>query len=892
MDDARYWQLWGKTGPAGSWHPLLCHLLDVAAVASVLLDRHVSRAVLRAMAERVRVPEASFVRWVLLLVALHDLGKATPDFQRKREASIPELRSLGFALGLPGNQPHGRVTASELPAYLKEAGFTAELAWQAARWVGGHHGVFPSDEQTLGLEGLTGTGAWMDARAWLVAQVAALFDVKEAPSVEAVVADVGLWIAGLTSVADWIGSMEEYFPFASGPVDAAWYFGQSRKKAAGALASIGFRAWDAGEPRTFEDLFGFSPRPLQQTAIELSEGVDGPLFAIVEAPMGEGKTEAALWLGHELGRLAQHTGLYVALPTTATSNQMFQRVTRFLTESYQGTLGVQLLHGSAELAESFSRLRSVFDDDVRAGAGSVRRGTVVAEEWFTKRKRGLLSTFAVGTIDQALLGVLRTKHGFVRLYALAGKTVVLDEVHAYDAYTSRLLDRLVAWLRSLGASVILLSATLPSARRAQLLAAWGEHGEALAVPYPRVSASRQGKPWRRHIPPTSARAVRLRWQEGDLDGAVSFLSGVIQGGGCAGLICNTVNRAQAAWELVRAAAERGALPSDTEVLLIHARYTLRDRQTKERAVLSALGKPTSGARRPARALIIGTQVLEQSLDIDFDWLATDLAPVDLILQRTGRLWRHERQRPLACTAAELTVLLPPDSSADDGPDLRPHRYLYADAVLLRSWLALRRETSLRLPEDIERLIEEVYSDTPPEGLPAPFLRRLEEAQHKLEEERDLCERRAEMKLLAPPESTDDPFADFTHPLDEDDPDVAAALRAMTRLGGPSLTVVCLEQRGARLLALGTDHAVDLSETPNIALAKELMASSVPISSPAVVRVLRKLDQPPSWADSPFLRQARVLVLDAGVAILEGHAIRYDAEVGLTLSKSDAPGGDE
>ena len=308
--------------------------------------------------------------------------------------------------------------------------------------------------------------------------------------------------------------------------------------------------------------------------------------------------------------------------------------------------------------------------------------------------------------------------------------------------------------------------------------------------------------------------------------------------------------------------------------------------------MAALGRPANGARRPTRALVIGTQVLEQSLDIDFDWLATDLAPVDLVLQRTGRLWRHDRPRPAACSAPELSILLPSDPLSAGGPRLKPHSYLYAEAVLLRSWLVLRRETQLLLPDDIERLIEEVYSPAFPEGLAGPFLNRLEKAHAELEEERESFERKAETRLLAPPTSVDDPFADFTHPLDEDDPYVAAALRAVTRLGGPSVTVVCLERRGSRLVAHGTTQPVDLSETPDFNLARELVASSVPVSSPALVRVLKGLDHPASWDDSPFLREARAVVLTDGACELDSYTIRYDAVLGLTLSKPESPGGDE
>lgn len=892
MDDARYWQLWAKTGPDGAWHPLVCHLLDVGAVATRLLERHVPPPVLRQMASRLGLTEAGLLRWAALLAALHDLGKASPEFQRLWKQAVEGLRALGFEFGPPRpDQPHGRVSAVELQEHLRRLGFSPALARQAARWVGGHHGVFPTDSQLLDLEGLTGTGAWRLAREWLVARLLEVIAPPEAPTIDEILPDVGLWLAGLTSVADWIGSMSEYFPFHEGPISPRAYFEASLHRADVALGRIGFHQWEPGAPRSFEALFGFPARPLQEAVIELGQGVDEPLFAIIEAPMGEGKTEAALWLGHELGRAAQHAGIYVALPTTATSNQMFQRVSAFLAQSYEGKLGLQLLHGSAGLVEAFSRLRSVVDDAERRGlAPSASRGTVVAEEWFTRHKRGLLSTFAVGTIDQALLGVLRTKHGFVRLYGLAGKTVVLDEVHAYDAYTSRLLDRLVGWLRRLGASVVLLSATLPSGRRRELLEAWGERGEGPAVPYPRISATKQGLAWRRHIPAASSRTVTVRWLEGDLPGAVGALAEAIEGGGCAGLICNTVARAQDAWRLALEAKRLGALPEDTELHLIHARFTARDRQAKEREVLTALGKPSSQARRPARALVIGTQVLEQSLDIDFDWLATDLAPVDLVLQRTGRLWRHERPRPPSCLAAELSVLLPEDAEAARGPELKPHSYLYDEAILLRSWLALRRQREVAIPDGIEALIEEVYTEALPPGLDSAFLERLEDAQEKLERERDDFERSAEVRLLAPASSTDDPFTHFSLPLDEEDPDVAASLRAVTRLGGPSVSVVCIDDRAGQLFAFGTQVPVDLTTTPEPPLAKVLVASSVQVSSPGLVRVLRQLQSPESWEDSPFLRRSLPLVLVGGACRFDEHIVQYDSELGLTWSKT--PGGAE
>jgi len=250
--------------------------------------------------------------------------------------------------------------------------------------------------------------------------------------------------------------------------------------------------------------FKFAPNPTQQAAIDRAADMHAPGLTIIESPMGEGKTEAALYLMEYAGRVLGAPGCYVALPTQATSNQMFSRVREFLERRFSGqTVTLQLLHGHSALsAELQAMLRDdpdemvpdhICDDDPRSDAHEREQAEVIAGEWFTARKRGLLAPFGVGTVDQALLAVLPTKHQFVRLGALAGKVVIFDEVHAYDAYMSIILECLLTWLAALGSPVLLLSATLPGARRDALLRAYarGLHADLpapiAAQPYPRIS---------------------------------------------------------------------------------------------------------------------------------------------------------------------------------------------------------------------------------------------------------------------------------------------------------------------------------------------------------------------------------------------------------------------
>jgi len=607
--------------------------------------------------------------------------------------------------------------------------------------------------------------------------------------------------------------------------------------------------------------------------------------------MGEGKTEAALQLAQALATTVGYGGFYVALPTQATANQMLGRLALFLGKTLPGAVvQLQLLHGSAWLNPVAAELRlaaetsveSVFDDADPCGR-------VVAAEWFTHRKRGLLSPFGVGTVDQVLLAGLRAKHVFVRLFGLAGKVVIIDEAHAYDTYMSTVLDRTVEWLGALGASVIVLSATLPASRRAELMAAWrrGTGTEPVPLPsnpaYPLVTCVDEHGI--RFSSPPASRATRVALVEkpwpltgpASGDGLADALVDAVADGGCIGVVCNTVAIAQ---DLYKAVAARS--DPTLSITLAHSRFCVEDRTRWEGDLTQRFGPEP--AVRPERAIVIATQVIEQSLDIDFDLLVSELAPIDLLLQRIGRLHRHPRPRPQRWASPTCWWLGPPVGPSGH-PQLSgwPTGWVYDRHLLLRSWLVARERAHIDLPADLRRMVEAVYATdglVPPPGLADQWDETAEGLKRKLL--RATAE--ATARFLPPPSPDLDVSALSWDPSLEDD-DAHPALQALTRLGRPSVTVVCLWDLDDTLsLTRDGSVPVTLGSTPSPPEAQRLLARSMPVSHPGVIDGLDAT--PPAWRESPWLRSARVLRLDsAGAPVTVGAVmVSLDDRLGLVVER--------
>lgn len=888
MDRNTRW-LWAKTDKNGNenWHSLVLHMLDVAASADAILARE-PEATRTRMAAILGMAWPDARPWLLFIIACHDLGKACPGFQCK-------WKNL-TGLQLPRNPNtainHAFVGQFALAAWLRKMCWPDELAEKVADAVGCHHGERASqkDQDEAVCEIQIGRGErlvairndWVLARQGVMEALLTVFSPSQTPAKPDLSGPDFMLLAGLTSFADWIGSNEEWFPFGT-PEDCAdlpAWFQERRARADQALNSIGWepRTPLAPEPKNFIQVFGFAPRPLQQSVVDALATLEEPAVLLVEAPMGEGKTEAAFFAHLELQRRFGHRGLYVALPTKATGNAMFARTFEFLRR--QGSnrkLDLQLLHGATLLNDSFQNLRLSDIHDPETG-GEVRAG-----EWFTNKKRALLSEYGVGTVDQALLPILPVRHNFVRLWGLANRVVVFDEIHAYDAYTGTLLIHLLRWLLALDSSVVLLSATLsPSIRRklAEMVNASLPDQEA---PYPRLSLFRLGAVEQRHFDADPARSLAIRLQAigPDLVAMRAGLEEQLAKGGMGLALVNTVQRAQDLYQLFpegEALEYQGQrvgkrLADGTEVFLFHARFPADQRQKREDHALAVFGERGT---RTGRKILIATQVAEQSLDLDFDVIATDLAPVDLILQRAGRLWRHRRDKAQRGGVREPLLLVA--GLAGDAPPAfgKPLWWgeVYREDRLLQTWCLLQRRSSLMLPHEIDTLVQAVY-----EGLvemPETLRERLDNA--LMDEEGEDCAHRgqANQAIIGLPDdaSWNDPARFVLY--DEDQPGVHRTLMAQTRLGEESVVVVPLwPEDGFRPETL-----------PDFEQAKQWFQRAVSLSRKSVVKKLQAQGVPSGWKKVPLLRNCFPLLLNTEGRWQEDAAARLDEDLGMVYEQKE------
>lgn len=620
-----------------------------------------------------------------LAAASHDIGKVSPFFHEKLRRACADGIAEWPVFSIDPTierQWGGHAGVSQVTLHaMGMPRWVAEIAGQ-------HHGFSP---QVAGRDADAeqfGGSTWQSQRIALAAELKMRLGMDwPQPSS---VAQARL-LAGLTSVSDWIGS-GKHFEDPSAP----W-----QPRISQALDEAGFVPPTYRPDLSFQEVFGFVPRPAQSLLIE---AVDTPGVYVLEAPMGLGKTEAALYAAYRLLSTGEACGVYFALPTRLTSNKIYERFNTFLDRVLADTCPQRalLLHANAWLLE-----QTEMGEEGRPGGA-----------WFHHAKRGLLAPFAVGTIDQALMAAMHVKHGFVRAFGLAGKVVILDEVHAYDTYTGTLLDALVKLLRELQCTVIILSATLSQRRRGQLLELRGESNA-----YPLITAVPAGEA-SLELPVAAHHTIQVSLRvEGDDARAITEALDRALGGQQVLWIENTVKEAQDRYlSLASRAAELGI-----DSGLLHSRYSMADRARIEACWVDLFGKPGWDRRAARGRILVGTQVLEQSLDIDADFLVCRFAPTDMLLQRMGRLWRHaETPRP-AGARCEAWLIAPQLDAAIESPytAFGASAYVYAPYVLCRSLAVWHQRVALMLPQDIRDLIETTYAEQPEDGAMARWLHELD-----------------------------------------------------------------------------------------------------------------------------------------------------------------------
>ncbi|MFC1896326.1 CRISPR-associated helicase Cas3' [Thermodesulfobacteriota bacterium] len=682
-------EYWAKTTPEGdpgiSVHD---HMRNVGHVARLLALQN------RQLLDLLNLDAES----VASLAASHDVGKISQGFQQKCQAWIDQnglQEQAQREVWLQCESDHSKVSQFSLQNRLRQQGMSPLSAGLWAAAIGGHHGrLHRVSERGLSLNCIAKNDQWEIDRQKELQFVEETFGPLLSLEIDQNSA-APWWLAGLTSVADWVGSDERFFP-GDQQVDDAGAVART------ALEHIGFLPPQVRIGLDFRDLFGLhAPNDLQKTALEL---ITDPGFYVIEAPMGMGKTEAALWCAYRLLSERKASGIYFALPTQATSNRIHLRMSGFINRITEDSGHTRLVHGNSWLMENLSMPQTSLMTDERT-----EKGQAIVRDWFASRKRGLLAPFGVGTVDQALLGVVAARHFFVRRFALAGKVVIIDEVHSYDVYTGTLVDFLCRELEKLGCTVILLSATLTRERCAQLLGrAVLDDGDA----YPLIT----GRKWKdeqtaaRSIPEgvSGSATLRVSVQFQSREEAGRKAVEVAKAGGCVLWICDTVAAAQEAFSYLRALAPDSLF----DVGLLHSRFPFYRREEPENLWMERLGK---GERRGSGYILISTQVVEQSVDLDADLIVSELAPTDMLLQRLGRLWRHKRQgRPVP--SPRLILLeechdletLRSASAAEIKKILGDKALVYAPYILLLSWEVWWTRQEISLPGEIRPMLEATY----------------------------------------------------------------------------------------------------------------------------------------------------------------------------------------
>ena len=735
---------WGKTRllqrAGGDDYHLLCwHSLDVAAVGYEMAINNIYhlKDYLRELGFSCPIKGAQFFAWLL---CWHDIGKFAHAFQQQYCHEDFGTQNAACKKYVPlhhtslGQWLWDHVLCDQT-ALLPSANIPAyQLQQIISRWMSvslGHHGKPADAPEHCNHFRPQDRAAASD----FLKRCKALFPELTIPDAWCEEAyrqrfkSLSWLLSAIAVLADWIGSDTHYFPRIAASGSFTDYWAQARVQACAALRTLPPQN-PVAPFNGIAALFPFirEPTPLQRMALEMDVSAPGPQLFILEDVTGAGKTEAALILAHRLMAAGKAQGLFLGLPTMATANAMYARMHDTWTAFYQpGTRpSLVLAHSARHLSDRFSQSVWFAEPTDSADPDEPQSFAQGCAAWFAdSNKKALLADVGVGTLDQAMMAVMAFKHHNLRLLGLQGKVLIADEIHACDAYMNMIVENLLEMQARFGNSVILLSATLSHLQRSKLTAAFAR-GAGINEGSPRPAIT--DYPWITHATsqgihshhvetrPQVARSVAVDWLHSE-QACIETIRQAAKKGDCITWIRNSVDDAIATY---RQLIDNQVVPAQN-ILLFHSRFAFCDRQRIENQTLAWFGKVGSEPR--TGKVIISTQVLEQSLDIDFDQMISDLAPVDLLIQRAGRLQRHIRDRngQLKTSGADereppALMIFAPEWN-DDPPAnwvsvaMRNSAYVYPEHG--RLWLTqriLRQQGEIRMPQSARLLIEAVYGE--------------------------------------------------------------------------------------------------------------------------------------------------------------------------------------
>ncbi len=721
MFDSCFWAKKDEKNSLFYWLPLRQHLEDTKGIAALLWEHYLGDGQRKIIVDALDSSHKEKAKDLLLFLALvHDLGKCTPAFQSKKayrnsdDLDIILLEKLERA-GFDGISSISLTSSSKTPhniasQYLLEKYGVGD---DISSIVGAHHGK-PVDTNTIILNQKSYKSNYFQSenkedsiyKKWKNAQESIFAWALKESQFESVndlpkVKQAGqVILSALLIMADWIASNQEFFPLISVEEDRV---PDRENRAKNAFCKwqktfIWEPEYDYDYFSMYKKRFGFSPRNIQEKLSDVIDNVEQAGIFILEAPMGIGKTEASLIAAEQLAYKTGRNGIFFGLPTQATSNGIFPRIYEWLdsiAKEQDEDRQLRLSHGKAYLNDKYINIaKGVNIDDETAN--------VVVNEWFSGRKTSSLDDFVVGTVDQFLMLALKQKHLALRHLGFSKKVVIIDEVHAYDAYMSQYLLQAIKWMGTYRVPILILSATLPSERRIKLIKNYmlgmgiktdkKELEKLKTDSYPLITYNDGSKLCQiSEFEKSKSKEVKIIKLEED--SLFDLLEDELSEGGVVGIIVNTVKRAQ------NLAKDLSSRFGEDMVELLHSSFISTERVKKENYLLDMIGAKAS---RPDKKIIVGTQVIEQSLDIDFDIMLSDLAPMDLLIQRMGRLHRHDIKRPEKHKNAKFYVLGTNDAFEFESGSA----YVYGEYILARTQYYLPR--FINMPDDISKLVQKVY----------------------------------------------------------------------------------------------------------------------------------------------------------------------------------------
>ena len=843
-DDMELQHFWAKTRPFQS---ILTHGIVSGTVCRHLMNVYLSVGSRQLVAEQLSLNEDELSAFMAYLVSLHDIGKIEYHFQCKDPETKAQLKELGLDKYYIGKEHirHEKTGETVIGRIWECQDQDDDFADVFSALIGAHH------QKNHGIGDRSKNPFFEDMRKQFESAMHSRFLIESLPEIpdkqEGVFESL---LLGMMILSDWIAS-GILFADAEEWIEEADSESRIIQKTEQFLEESGLKTELLEWQGSFTEIWPWIPRDgmrlLQQGAEKLEQDPKRHRLILMEAPMGEGKTEAGMYCAVQMIRKWKKDGFYVALPTAATSNQMVSRMNDWF-RGLNIPKQVRLLHGMAWMVD--------------ACTSEERQNTDDCDEitcWLAPLRRGLLGQFSVGTIDQVMLSVTKAKYGVLRLLGLSNKVLVIDEIHSYDVYMGEFINLLLQWCKDMNVPVVLLSATVPPKLKTKLLAPYTK--QPLSKGYPLITAVCEDGTLE-EIPITKTVknmtvSVQLLPILNDPDKIAAKAAELTAGGGCLCVLMNTVRQAQQVYTALEKCF-------DGDLMLFHAQFPAYRRQELEEACIRRFGKDKSN--RPKRAILVATQVVEQSLDVDFDAMLTAVAPIDLVLQRMGRIFRHDTtERPQYLQTPSQYVLTP------DGEDFGVDGYVYPEVLLRQTIQVLQTKDTVKIPEDLAPLVADGYDESkvPPSNLDKWM-------EHMIGEQVEAGQSRK--YLIGSPDQTYSPLGSSNLLFDDDGDN--QYLTVQTRLGEPSVRIALLEPE----LYSQVEDCVDkngMAKVRNRDLAKAVQMQSVAVAK----RRLRFDESELSYTKGDMLLAGvRVYPAKDGICELSGGRLIFDEKLGVIIEE--------